>query len=63
MTDLEVLRKQRAYDHAVAQQRLEGLALPPEATRDLQRIVLGEMTTTDALIAAHARFAHDQVFQ
>jgi hypothetical protein len=30
---------------------------------DLRRIARGEITTADALRAAHARFAHDEVFQ
>lgn len=61
--DSEILKNQRAVEHAIAQQRLEGLAVPPEAARDLQRIALGEITPAEALLAAHARFAHDQVFQ
>jgi hypothetical protein len=63
VTKSEILNNQRAFDHAIAQQRLEGLTVPPEALADLQRIARGEMTTADALRAAHARFAHDQVFQ
>ncbi|HUY69376.1 MAG TPA: antitoxin VbhA family protein [Alphaproteobacteria bacterium] len=63
MTDIEIQRNQRAVEHAVAQQRLEGLVVPPEAARDLQRMARGEMTAADALRAAHARFAHDEVRQ
>jgi len=63
VTDSEILKNQRAVEHAIAQQRLEGLTLPPEATRDLHRIAMGEITTAEALRAAHARFAHDPIFQ
>jgi Antitoxin VbhA len=63
MTNLEILKNQRAVEHAIAQQRLEGLIVPPEATRDLERIARGEITTAEALRAAHARFAHVEVFQ
>jgi hypothetical protein len=57
VTDLEILKNQRAVEHAVAQQRLEGLTVPPEAVADLQRIARGEITTAEALRAAHARFS------
>jgi hypothetical protein len=63
VTKSEILNNKRAFDHAIAQQRLEGLTVPPEALADLQRIARGEITPADALRAAHARFAHDQVFQ
>jgi len=63
MTNAEIARNQRAVEHAVAQQRLEGLIMPPEALDNLQRLARGEMTVAEAISAAHARFAHDQIFQ
>jgi hypothetical protein len=63
MTQLETLKNQRAFEHALAQQKLEGLIVPPEAVLDLERIRQGKMTSAEALRAAHARFAHNEVFQ
>jgi hypothetical protein len=63
MTDTEILKNQRAVEHAIAQQRLEGLMVPPEVIDDLQRVARGEMTTADALHAAHARFDHAEIRQ
>jgi len=62
MTDIEILKNRRAFEHALAQQMLEGLVVPPEALADLQRVTRGEITTAEALAAAHARFHHDQIF-
>ena len=63
MTDFEILKNQRAVEHAIAQQRLEGLIVPPEAVSNLQRIARGEITTADALRAAHVRFDHAEIRQ
>lgn len=63
MTDTEILKNQRAVEHAIAQQRLEGLVVPPETISDLQRVARGEITTAEALHAAHARFDHAQILQ
>jgi len=63
MTNIEILKNQRAVEHAIAQQRLEGLAVPPEVISDLQRVARGEMTTAEALLAAHVRFDHAEIFQ
>ena len=63
MTSAQLKKNMRARDNAIAQQRLEGLAVPPEAVRDLDRIVRGEISTTDALHNAYARYAHIKVIQ
>jgi hypothetical protein len=63
MTASELLKNQRAVEHALAQQRLEGLVVPPEVVSDLQRMARGEMTSADALRNAHARFAHVEIRQ
>lgn len=54
---------QRAFEHALAQQRLEGLVLPIEAERDLRRLAQGEMTMEEALRAARARFGDAKIRQ
>ncbi len=63
MTAYEAMKNQKAVEHAIAQQQLEGLVVPLEAVRDLERVAHGEITTADALKAARLRFIHDQVFQ
>ncbi len=63
MTDLEILKNQRAVEHAMSQQQLEGLKIPPEAIADLARMMRGEMTSAEAIHAARLRFTHAKVFQ
>ncbi len=63
MTQSEILKNQRAVQHAVAQQRLEGLIVPAEALGDLNRVARGEITIADALHAAQIRFNHVEIFQ
>lgn len=52
----EIRQNRRALNHALAQQRLEGLTVPPETIEELERVVRGEMTTEDALHNARARY-------
>jgi len=63
MTESELLKNKRAVEHALALQRLEGLVVPPEVVNDLQRMARGEMTSSDALRNAHARFANVEIRQ
>ena len=58
MTNVEKVRNQRAIEHAIAQQTLEGLVVPPEAMNDLQSMARGEMTLAEALHAASAEAHH-----
>lgn len=51
----------RAVEHAIAQQTLEGLTVPQAALDDLRRVAHGEITTSDALRNARARFAHAEL--
>jgi len=61
LTEKEIARNLRAMDHAIAQQTLEGLTVPQAALDDLRRVAYGEITTSDALRNAHARFAHVEI--
>ena len=57
MTNHEILNNLRSVDRAIAEQSLEGLIVPQETVDDLQRVARGEMTTSDALKAALARYS------
>ena len=61
MTDQELRHNQWAVKHAIAQQRLEGITIPPETMNDLQSIARGEITPEDALKRAYDRFPNVQV--
>jgi hypothetical protein len=63
MTDQDIARNMRAVAHAVAQQELEGLAVPPATTNDLRRIARGEISVTEAIRNVYARFGNVPVFQ
>jgi hypothetical protein len=63
LNERQMRRNQRAIRHALAQQALEGLTVPLATVSDLERVARGEMTISDALRNAHARFANGQVLQ
>jgi hypothetical protein len=47
-----------AIDNAIAQQRLEGLTVPPETIIDLERASRGEITTAQIIEKTIARYTH-----
>ncbi len=57
MTNSEHQDNKRALDHAVAQQRLEGLAVTPETLADLTRVARGEISTARVIDNLYARYA------
>lgn len=63
LSEQEMRWNQRAVRHALAQQALEGLTVPPATVNDLERVARGEITTTDALRNVRARLANDQILQ
>ncbi|MBF0537886.1 MAG: antitoxin [Nitrospirae bacterium] len=63
MTDYEFQRNKRAFDHAIAQQQLEGLMVPPETVADLERVTRGEITTFDVINNLYDRYAHVKVLK
>jgi hypothetical protein len=63
MTNSEHQDNKRALDHAVAQQRLEGLTVTPETLADLTRVASGEISTASVIDNLYARYAHVTVLQ
>lgn len=63
LSEREISWNRRAVRHALAQQALEGLTVPSATVSDLEQVARGEMTTTDALRNAYARFANGQILQ
>ncbi|MBF0487269.1 MAG: antitoxin VbhA family protein [Nitrospirae bacterium] len=63
MTNNEFQRGRRAFDHAIAQQHLEGLVVPPETVADLERVTRGEMTIHDVISNLYERYARVKVLK
>jgi len=57
MTKKEQRDNQRAIEHAIAQQALEGLAITPETLASLQRVAKGELESSDLINILYARYA------
>jgi len=63
LNENQIAQNLRAVEHAIAQQTLEGLIVPQAALDDLRRVAYGEITTSDALRNAHARFTNVEILQ
>lgn len=63
LSEREISWNRRAVRHALAQQALEGLTVPSATVSDLEQVARGEMTTTEALRNAYARFGNGQILQ
>lgn len=63
MTEKDIARNLRAVAHAVAQQELEGLTVPPATANDLRRVAHGEIPIAEAIRNVYARFGNVPVFQ
>ncbi len=61
---IDMQRNQRAFDYAIAQQRLEGLVVSETTLSDMQRLVCGEITSTEAIENIYRQFNTDiSIFQ
>jgi len=63
VTKSERAAHRRALDHALAQQRLEGLTITPETVAALEQVAEGKMSTSDVINDLYARYAHVKVQQ
>lgn len=54
-------RKLRAVANAVAQQRIEGLVVPPDVVEEMKRAARGEITIEDGIYYTFRKFAHDKI--
>ena len=63
LTEADIERNLRAVTHAIAQQALEGLTVPPETVEDMRKIARGEMSNDDLIMKLYSRFPHVPIFQ
>ena len=63
LTEAEIERNLRAVTHAIAQQALEGLTVPPETVEDMRKIARGEMSSDDLIRKLYNRFPNVPIFQ
>ncbi len=63
LTEAEIERNLRAVTHAIAQQELEGLTVPPETVEDMRRIARGEMSNDDLIRKLYNRFPNVPIFK
>lgn len=60
-SEQETRRNLKAVENAVAQQRLEGLVVPPEVIEDMQRAARGEIAIEDGIKMTYQRFAYGEI--
>ena len=58
LTDMDLERDLRAVDHAIAQQRLEGLTVSEKAVEDMRRAARGEIPADEVIANIYGRFEH-----
>lgn len=63
LTEAEIERNLRAVTHAIAQQALEGLTVPPETVEDMRKIARGEMSNDDLIRKLYSRFPNVPIFK
>jgi hypothetical protein len=57
----KISRNLKAVENAVAQQRLEGLEVPPEVIEDMKRAARGEIEIEEGIRNTVRRFTHGKV--
>ncbi len=62
LTEADIERNLRAVTHAIAQQALEGLTVPPETVEDMRRIARGDMSNDDLIKKLYSRFPNVPIF-
>lgn len=50
-----------AVENAIAQQRLEGLEVPPDVVEDMMRSARGEITIQEGISNTLRKFGHGQI--
>jgi hypothetical protein len=63
LADLELEHNLRAVDHAIAQQRLEGLTVSESTVEDMRRAARGEIPADEVIANIYARFGHVPILQ
>jgi hypothetical protein len=58
LSEKELERKLQAVDHAIAQQRLEGLKVSDSTVEDMRRAARVEIPADEVIANIYARFGH-----
>jgi hypothetical protein len=61
LSEIAMRRRLRAVKRAIAQQRLEGLRVPPATVRDLERAARGEIDVDEVLRNIRLRMKNVQI--
>lgn len=59
----EIKNNQRAFQNALAQQYIEGLRVPQSVVEDMQRAMLGEITSEQGIHKIYQEFPNVEIFQ
>lgn len=59
----EINNNQRAFQNALAQQYIEGLHVPQSVVEDMQRAMLGEITSEQGIDNIYQEFPNVKIFQ
>jgi len=51
----------RAVENAIAQQRLEGLEVPPDVAEEMKRAARGEIDIEEGIRNTILKFTHDKI--
>jgi succinate dehydrogenase/fumarate reductase flavoprotein subunit len=63
ISEAELERNLRAVEHAVAQQRLEGLTVSESTVEDMRRAARGEIADEEVIANIYARYPHVAIFR
>jgi antitoxin VbhA-like protein len=63
LSEKELERNLRAVDHAIAQQRLEGLTVSESTVADMRRAAHGAIPADEVIANIYARFGHVTLFE
>jgi hypothetical protein len=54
-------RRLRAVENALAQQRIEGLTVPPETVEAMRKVARGEISVEDGIHSTFGKFTHGKI--
>ena len=60
-SELKIERNLKAVEIAIAQQRLEGLEVPPDVIEEMQRAARGEIGIEEGIRDTIYKFAHGKI--
>ena len=57
----KIIDNLRAVENAIAQQRLEGLEVPPDVAEEMKRAARGEIDIEEGIRNTILKFTHDKI--